>query len=236
MLAEELGYSSVKALDNYMRRKNFSWDSRQGIFFPTMKKQASRRLEPVQDYSKAGSVATLYEEGCEPTEVAKKLGFQNHRDLTLYMSDKGYQWDCESGNYIRGECSEAERPRSPGSATVRQEPLSEPVPFPLPMSQESKQSTDLHSYLPILRLLQVNQDRLVELLESIPLDKAQIPQYAVPGTPVTKSVYMVNTIDKMVKDFSGEKNISQRQIFELALLEFFKKYGYGSEVEQLLRL
>jgi hypothetical protein len=40
----------------------------------------------------------------------------------------------------------------------------------------------------------------------------------------------------MVKDFSGEKNISQRQIFELALLDFFKKYGYRSEVEQLLRV
>ncbi len=46
---------------------------------------------------------------------------------------------------------------------------------------------------------------------------------------------MTNTLDQMVRDFSKEKNINQREIFEVALIEFFQKYGYAREVETLLQ-
>ena len=62
----------------------------------------------------------------------------------------------------------------------------------------------------------------------------QIPRYAVPGIPVTKSIYMKNQLAQLVTDFSKEKNIKQNDIVEAALIEYFKKYGYKSEVETLL--
>jgi hypothetical protein len=37
-----------------------------------------------------------------------------------------------------------------------------------------------------------------------------------------------------VRDFSKEKKISQREIFEVALVEFFRRYGYEREIETLL--
>jgi hypothetical protein len=61
-----------------------------------------------------------------------------------------------------------------------------------------------------------------------------MPRYVVPGIFITKSVHMSNQIDQMVRDFSADKNISQRDIFEVALIEFFKKYGYDKEVEIML--
>lgn len=41
-------------------------------------------------------------------------------------------------------------------------------------------------------------------------------------------------LDQMVQDFRKEKNIHQREILEVALTEFFQKYGYQREVETLL--
>ena len=36
---------------------------------------------------------------------------------------------------------------------------------------------------------------------------------------------MSHDLDLLVRNFSKERNISQREIFEVALIEFFKKYG-----------
>ena len=73
-------------------------------------------------------------------------------------------------------------------------------------------------------MLQKNKEKLVDML--IPQsDAGTIPRYALPGVVVTKSVHMVNPLDMMVRDFSREKNVSQRDIFAAALLEFFRKYG-----------
>ena len=66
--------------------------------------------------------------------------------------------------------------------------------------------------------------------------QGSIPRYAVPGIFVTKSVHMINHLDQLVRDFSKEKNISQRELFEVALVEFFQKYGYKDEIETLIEL
>jgi hypothetical protein len=66
-------------------------------------------------------------------------------------------------------------------------------------------------------------------------EAGQIPRYALPGAFVTKSVHMTNTLDQMVRDYSKEKNINQREIFEVALIEFFQKYGFECEVEAMLK-
>jgi hypothetical protein len=54
------------------------------------------------------------------------------------------------------------------------------------------------------------------------------------GVFVTKSVHMTNTLDQLVREYSKEKNISQRDIFSVALIEFFRRYGYEREINTLL--
>lgn len=45
---------------------------------------------------------------------------------------------------------------------------------------------------------------------------------------------MTNVLDQMIRDFIQEKNINQREIFEVALIEFMQKYGFREEVDMLL--
>lgn len=80
-------------------------------------------------------------------------------------------------------------------------------------------------YLSILELLETHQEKLKDLL--IPTSQlGTIPRFVVPSIGKTKTVQMMNTIEQLVVDFSKEKNISQRELFEVALIEFFTKYGY----------
>ncbi len=38
----------------------------------------------------------------------------------------------------------------------------------------------------------------------------------------------------MPRRYSKEKNLSPREVFEVALIEFFRKYGYNEQVNDLL--
>lgn len=91
-------------------------------------------------------------------------------------------------------------------------------------------------YNVLLKFLLDNENTLRKLIQSAKKEQelGQIPRYAVPGIPVTKSIYMKNQLAQLVTDFSKEKNIKQNDIVEAALIEYFKKYGYKSEVETLL--
>lgn len=74
-------------------------------------------------------------------------------------------------------------------------------------------------------LLVTNRDSLQDLIGSS-VATGQILHFMLQGTLVIKSVHMSNTLDQMARDFSKEKNITQRVIFEIALIEFFQKYGF----------
>ena len=44
----------------------------------------------------------------------------------------------------------------------------------------------------------------------------------------------VTSVDALVKEYSKQYNVSQKEIYEVALVEFFKKYGFEHEIEALL--
>ena len=86
--------------------------------------------------------------------------------------------------------------------------------------------------IPVLELLYDNKDKLSELL--LEKNVSIIPSYAVPGTAKNKSIYMSDLLGRLLEDFSGTKNLRQKEIVETALIEYFKKYGYKEEVKLLL--
>lgn len=53
-----------------------------------------------------------------------------------------------------------------------------------------------------------------------------MPPYILSGVVTIKSVNVIITIDNLIKDFNKEHNISQKEIYEVALIQFLKKYGY----------
>ena len=46
---------------------------------------------------------------------------------------------------------------------------------------------------------------------------------------------MSDSLQDMAVTFCNERNIKQRELFEVALIEFFKKYGYDYEVANLMQ-
>ena len=62
----------------------------------------------------------------------------------------------------------------------------------------------------------------------------EIPRYAVLGTTKTKSVYMADSLANLVTEFNKSRNVKQRDIFEAAVIEYLRKYGYGDAVDSII--
>ncbi len=78
------------------------------------------------------------------------------------------------------------------------------------------------------------RDDIYDLLSGTKEDGI-IPRYIVPGLVRTKAIYMSDMIAKLAGEFSKEKNITQREIVEVALIEYLQKYGFKREIETLLK-
>jgi hypothetical protein len=65
-------------------------------------------------------------------------------------------------------------------------------------------------------------------------ESKSIPRYQVKGMYGTKAMRMANVLDELARRCSTDRNISQREMFEVALIGFFQRYGYRDEVEKYL--
>lgn len=135
-----------------MRRKNFSWNGKQGNFIPTISKAAHIEREAAADCSKTEIAIKLFSQRYEAKEVAQQLGFQDHRELYDYLASEGCLWDAKLGNYRR-----------------REEEVTANFLYPVPdndliSSSPTSDIAELISYLPLLRMLQKREDQLNQLL------------------------------------------------------------------------
>ncbi|MGG4498589.1 hypothetical protein [Brevibacillus reuszeri] len=233
-LAQEFGYKNYKTLDIYMRRKNFSWDRNKQTYIPM---QTKRKME-TYDWktnvpAKISTILSLFNKKEENARsIAKKLGFSDHRELANYMRSKGYQWSSEIENYqrVHGEISDT-LDRTVVDGMMNDSELHYDELTPTIRSREDQVA--LEHFLPMLEMLERNKEKLIDLF--VPDGGGgRVPRYIVPGIFITKSVHMANTLDQMVREYSKEKNISQRDIFTVALIDFFHRYGYESQVNSLL--
>ena len=222
-IAKELEYSNPISLDNYMRRKNFSWDSRAKNFVPATERYSARgrdNLLPLRGVSRIDQIISLFEQGdAEAKDIAIQVGFSSHKEMAKYMTDKGYEWDSHGQTYKKAKST------SEGKANIGLEGIRNFVE-----SNESKDAVDapkgIESILPFLQsIAQMNQET-----SNQPLNKT-LPRYIVKGTLGTKTVHMSGALAHLVVTYSKEHNLSQREIFEIALIEFFQRYGYADEMD-----
>ena len=217
-VAEELSYKNWKSLDMYMRRKNFSYDSRAKEYKPVSTRVDKLSQDP-KSYapSRVASVINAFdEEGTDPQLVAKQAGFKDYKEMAEYMKKKGYEWNAHHNNYLKVVGKEEE----PLEA-VRQ-------------AEDKELPDDVKEYLPFLRFLYEKRDDIYQLLTGVKED-GKIPRYALPGMVRTKAIYMSDTVAKLAAEFSREKNITQREVMEAALVEYLQKYGFKQEIEALLK-
>ncbi len=215
-VAAELNYKNYKSLDMYMRRKNFTYDSQQGQYFPMQTRVKELDPKSYAPTKVVSIIAAFEEEGVDPKVIAKQEGFNDHLEMAEYMRTKGYEWNVHKNNYAK---------------TVGRIEAEPPTP---PLRLVGKPPEGIEEYLPFIRFLYEKRDDVYQLLSGTRED-GKIPRYAVPGMVKTKAIYMSDTIAKLAGEFSKEKNIAQREVVEGALVEYLMKYGYKREVEALLK-
>ncbi|QGU95846.1 hypothetical protein GOM49_12730 [Clostridium bovifaecis] len=232
-LAKEFNHKSYRTLDMYMRRRGYVWDSMKQNY-------VEKPLEVFESdsgftASKVDKIISLFNTGLDPREIAKRVGMKDHRTMAMYMKDKGYVWSSEKQNYIllRGEIlGDIEQKNDFQNNVELSESLAPDETFSVDFSLEGLPKIDkLQKLLPMLEMLDRNKDKLAELLSIN--EGSTIPRYVIGGITITKSLCMSHPLAELIKDFSKEKNISQREIFEVSIIEFLRKYGYENEVKTL---
>ena len=226
--AKELGYKSYKSLDTYMRRKNFLYDSSTNNYVPVNSINKTKKADK-EIYSnvpaKAASIIKMFEkEDADPKTIAKLMRFSSYSEMATYMKSKGYVWSNEERNYVL-ELGIFKDDKEAKDTAIKNSNI---------IDNNAINDENIERYIPLLDLLDKNKELLLDqLLHSF--DGTSVPRYIIPGVFVTKSVHMSSSLDRLVKEYSAEKNISQREIFEVALIDFFKRYGYINEIETLLK-
>lgn len=238
-LAEELGYTTYKSIDMYMRRKKFVWDSRVQNYTPdTRNKGAIIQDDTRIPTSIAYTVISLFEKNkplADPKAISRLAGFKDHLEMAGYMKSKNYKWDSTKQNYIY--VCENENPTDQlyeaDIVEKRDNENLQTKTFESITQQISNSNGSLDRFLPLLETLEKYKNELMDTI--IPdRDESKIPRYIIPSVYITKSVHMASTLDRLVREFSREKNISQRDIFEIALTGFFRQYGYRKEINAIL--
>lgn len=232
-IADTLNHKSYRTLDMYMRRRGYYWDGERQIY---VKKDKENPID-IDDEPptvKVQRIITLFNSGLDPMEVSKKVGIKDHRAMALYMKSKGYSWSSEKKNYCldKGLVESAEDISSEDNNPESNKNISTEV-IDENTGDIFNQFERFIKLIPMLEMIEKNSDKFAEILSLN--DGGTIPRYIVGGVTITKSICMAHPLSELIREFSIEKNISQREIFEVAIIEFLKKYGFEREVNSLFK-
>lgn len=226
-VAQEMGYSTYKSLDIYMRRKNFRWDPNTKNYLPSIDKvNEIIDEEDIEMPVKVKRIIDKIDEGIDLREIAKEEGFKNLKELAEYMKHKGYIWSEENNKYIHILKAENKN-------TTKEEKKDKKEKEVKVNKEEIKKLQIDEDYLELLNFLNQHKDRLYEILNE--REKGTIPRYTIPGDKKSKSYYISTLLGKLLKEFSDEKNVSISECIEGALVEYLRKYGYSKEIDRLIR-
>lgn len=227
-VAKEMNYKTYKSLDMFMRRRNFHFDPKQQQYIPAnlVNKRPERSVSVTYAPKRAEAIMTAFEEeNADPRTIAQNAGFESHKDMADYMKSKGFEWSIHKNNYVEsvGYIEPLHEETEEESRTESAQP-----------NLKGATAEGIEEYIPFLRFLYEKRDEVYTLLSGIRED-GKLPRYAVPGLVRTKAIYMSDLIAKLTAEFSEEKNITQREIVEGALIEYLQKYGFKQEVDSLLK-
>lgn len=231
-IAGKYGHKDKQAIDQYMRRHQYKWGEFEGTYLKSPNhpeySETDRHIIP----AKVQRILTEFRSvTADPRELARRLGLKDPREMGKYMSENGFVWSSDKHNYVRGIHTEQEGQAHPSSPTQN---MSVARALRAGPSVDAEPPSDWVIFLPLLQHLYENQERLLGLLEQAPLTTLTIPRYALSGGYLSKTVHMHVGLEELVRDFSQEKNIPQREVVEVALVQFFYRYGYEKRIEMLV--
>jgi len=236
ILADDLGYSNYKCMDIFLNRNGYKWNKQKQNY--DCQQQVKNTNLSIVPQSKAEQVVRFIAAGKDTKETAVLTGFGEAQSLATFMLAKGYVWDDEAENYVKGRSLEVTTAIE-DNVTPEEVVVEAIAAIPSGASTEIALSLEeqftLKQALPLLQILLENKHTLEKLLDSSDGDEeVTLPRFNVPGKSFTKCVYITDLMDQIVKDYSLRNNVSQKDIFNVALVEFFRKHGFALEINTLL--
>lgn len=212
-IADYYGNANWKSVDMYMRRKGFSWDSENQTYVEKLKSDTpSATEESIQVHTKAAQIVRMLDvKHPDPRSVANKQGFETVDEMGIYMKSQGYKWCNDEMNYQYDEDVHEKN-----SAALTSTPSVDGLTV---------------EHLALLDLLVKHQEHFFEWIAY--QEGGQVPYYKFRGTPTQKTLTMTSSSVALLNDFSDEFSIPQKVIVEAALVEYFRKYGYGEQVKKV---
>lgn len=240
VIAIELGYKNHKSLDMFMRREGYLKDRNAGNYYPKNGKgyipQEMLEEDACVPVKALEVIQHFKEKKHTPKQIAANAGFKDIKEMAVYMKSRGFIWDVERNNYVleKQEHETLEEDNIHEEAENKEYAITDMCDGI--KEGEEKPNASISKYLNLLEYLYERKDKLAGILDEEYANKAScsIPRYIIQGIYITKSLHMNSQLDKMIKDYSTEKGIQQKDIFEIALVEFFMKYGYDRKIRVLL--
>lgn len=214
-ISKNYGHADTRSIDNYMKSQGYIWNQKSGIY-RRLRTTSNGLSTPIETKEKVMEVITCFSSAMNAKEIAKRFGFSNNRDLASYMKKQGFEWNAEKNNY------EAK------SAVEKEESI---VKAKIIEATESLNSVELEFLRELLPFRKV----LLPMLQVKASLEPSFPVYQLDGITHSKSVQITTSLDELIRSFCREKKISQKQVFEIALIEFLQKYGYENELSTILR-
>lgn len=215
-IAEHFGHA-VAGLNMYFYRKGFHWNGK--TYVPKENESISAADEAKFVTTKAGQIVRqLSQKHANIKQIATKNGFSSVEEMGEYMKGQGYVWNGETGNYEYDETIIQKQRAEVGGNKA---------------ASAAFRVQGIEEYQSLLAYLFSKKDRLVALLESE--TDGTLPRYKFKGAKANKTLGLPTSLQTLLNDFSKEFNVTQRDIIEVALAEFFKKYGYEEQLNSVLQ-
>lgn len=206
---------NYKTIDMYFRRRGFKWNGETYEELEKVEKDTS--LEATYTHTKAAHVLRqLALKNADMIEIARKNGFSSIEELGSYMKSQGYVWNGNKETYEYKESAKVVTSTSPVKTELK---------------AVHSTATDTDAFL---ATLYQHKDRLFELLQTD--QDATLPRYKFKGSKANKTLGMPASITVLLHDYSKQYNVTQRDIMEVALADFFKRYGYEEQLNRILQM
>lgn len=227
-LYKKYGYSSVRTMDAFFRRRGFIIKNGKYI------KRSSYRNNMLNQISgeipfRAQMIAEKFKKDgilADPTAIAATFGFENYIEMNTYMRNNNMFYNSSTKTY--------EPHYTKAINTMSESPENnEKISLARELIEKDSTEDGISKYYSLLSFLYENKERLIDLL-SPALNDNTPKRYLIPGSKKVKSIYLSKGLSAIIDDFSYTKNISIRELVEGAVIEYLIKYGYKSEIEILM--
>lgn len=208
-----------KSIDMHMRRRGYIWSKEEATYITKPVEEAPATQEDILlEQTKAAKIARQFQvKYPNARQIAQQNGFNSSVEMGTYMEKEGYIWNDQTNAYEKEVV----------------EVIPSPASVPAEQVTSIKNETTFLTKDALVDFLLENQQLLQKAITSQTVS-GTLPSYVFKGGSSNKTVSLANALKVLIVDYSSEYNLSQRKVVEMALGDFFLKYGYEQRMKNIL--